>query len=467
MSTTTEPSGGSTEDDDLAVGGVAVQPIAARMADTGGRAALDEGAGVTPGVDVGRAQVSGRWIALNVLAYLGGNVALIAPLGLSLSLRIQELVPQNVEVLGYVVGAGAAAAGLSQPLIGMLSDRSRTRLGRRRPFSLGGSVLGIIGLATMAAAPSVWLLTLGWLLTQLGWGSANASLLHAQADRLPEAQHGKVAGLTGFMQMIGSVVGVGMASLFIGSNFLIFLVPGFFGLILVLLWVWRVAEPDSRSMTVVDRLTPRRVFAGMFFNPAAHPSFAWNWLGRLLFYVGVSFATTYTTLFFASRMSDGGRVADIGGLVAALSLVGVVATAGGALCGGLLSDRFQKRRVFVLLSGIVFTAGAVTMALGGSNLAVLVAGSVLTSLGLGVFAAVDGAIVLDILPDRETDAGRFTGINGYSTSLAQTLAPVLAAPLLLVGVTGAERNYGLLFIVAAFCTLVGGGIVLWKVRGSN
>jgi MFS family permease len=413
-----------------------------------------------------RPRVGTRYIWFVVLAYLGGTVALIAPLGLSLALRVQELVPQNVEILGYVVGAGAAISAISQPLIGMWSDRTRTRFGRRRPFSLGGALVGIAGLATMAAAPDVWVLALGWVITQIGWGSANGSILLSQADRLPEEQRGKVAGLTGFMQMIGAVVGVGLASAFIGSNFLVFLVPGFVGLLFVILWVTVVKEQDSRNMVAAERLTISRALAGMVFNPREHTDFAWNWLARLFFNFGVTFATTFTTLFFASRLG-GGQVAEIGGLIAILSLIGVVATAGGALLGGLLSDKLRRRRLFVLMSGIAFTVGAITMAFGGTNAGILIGGSILTSLGLGVFSAVDQAIVLDVLPAADTDAGRFIGINNYSTAIAQAVAPVIAVPLLLIGANGADKNYGLLFIVAAVFTLVGGVLVMWKVRGTR
>lgn len=443
-------------------------PIAPPHADIGAPAAGSTALGDGPARDAeDKPPVSGRYIWFVILATLGGTVALVAPIGISLSLRIQELIPRNVEVLGYVVGAGAAAAAVSAPLVGMWSDRTRTRFGRRRPFTLGGALVGVAGLTLMATAPDVWVLTLGWMITQLGWNNAIISLTQSQADCLPESQRGKVAGLSGFVTMLGSVLGVGIASAFIGNNFLVFLVPGLVGLLLVLLWVTLVKEPDSRSLPVGDKLSLRGVLSGMVFDPREHKDFAWNWLGRLTFNCGVGFATTFTTLFFAARLSSSGEVADIGALITVLALLGVVATAGGAVLGGWLSDRLGRRRIFVLVSGIAFTTGAVIMAFGGSNAAVLIAGSVLTSIGLGVFSAVDQAIVLDILPDRDTSAGRFIGINQYATSFAQAIAPAIAAPLLLVGVSGADRNYGFLFLIAAACTLSGGAIITWKVRGAR
>ncbi len=414
-----------------------------------------------------RVPVSSGYIWLLLFAAFGGFAALVAPIGISLSLRVQELAPENVEVLGFVVGAGAAIAAISQPLVGMWSDRTRSRFGRRRPFALGGAVVGLAGLAGMAAAPDVPLLTAAWMVTQLGFGTAIGSLLLSQADRLPEFQRGRVAGLYGLVQMVSSVAGVGLASAFIGNDWLVFLAPGALGLVGYALWFLFNGESSNRDEPLPEKLTATRVLQDMVFNPRKYPDFAWNWLGRLLFNVGVTFATTFTTLFFASRLSDSGQVSEIGGIITILSLLGVVATAVGALGGGFLSDRIKRRRLFVLVSAFAYTSGAVVMAFGGSNLAVLVAGSMLTSLGLGIFSAVDQAIVLDVLPEQDTAAGRFLGINNYATSVAQAAAPVIAAPLLLIGVTGAEKNYSLLFIFAAACTLIGGLIVTLKVKGTR
>ncbi|WP_082492271.1 MFS transporter [Leifsonia sp. Root4] len=419
------------------------------------------------GSDVLRPRVSAGYIWLLILATVGGFAALVAPIGLSLSLRVQELAPDNVEVLGYVIGIAAAITAIAGPLTGMWSDRTRSRFGRRRPFAFFGAIIGVLGLGFIAAAPSIPLLMVGWVITALGWNTALNVLMLSQADRLPEEQRGKVAGLSGVAQMIASVMGVGLASAFIGNNFLVFLVPGALGLILFLLFVLLVKEPSSLDRVHEQKLGLRKVLGNMVFDPRKHPDFAWNWLGRLLFNFGVTFATTFTTLFFASRLSEGGRVADIGGLITILALLGVVATAGGAMLGGFLSDKLKRRRIFVLLAGIAFTVGAIIMATGGSVTAVLITGSIITSLGLGVFSAVDQAIVLDVLPDRDADAGRFIGINGYATSIAQAVAPIIAVPLLLIGVAGSDKNYALVLLVAAACTLVGGTLVMIFVRGSK
>jgi len=414
-----------------------------------------------------RTRVSARYIWFLILAIFGSMVATVAPIGISLSLRVQELAPEHVEVLGYVIAAGAAVGTVTYPLVGMWSDRTRSRFGRRRPFAIGGALIGVIGLGVIAWAPSIPLVIVGWMIAQLGLNATGVSLAASQADRLPEEQRGKVSGLSGFVQMVASVGGVGIASAFIGNNYLVFLVPGLVGLFFVVLWVIFVREPSSVDMERTPRPTLGTVVKNLVFNPSKYPDFAWNWLGRLLFTFGVTFATTFTSLFFAARLSTGGQVADIGGLITVLALLGVVATAGGALLGGMLSDKLKRRRIFVLLAGLGFTAGAITMAFGGSSVVVLITGSFVTSIGLGIFSAVDQAIVLDVLPETDTESGRFLGINNYATTFAQTLAPLVAVPLLLIGASGTEKNYGLLFLIAAACTLIGGTVVMVFVRGSK
>ena len=438
--------------------GIVSQATAATAAVNGLMNDEDDHASVEPD----RPRVGARYIWFLLLAVFGVNVALVAPIGLSLSLRVQELAPNNVEYLGVVLSVTSIVGLFTPSLFGMWSDRTRSRWGRRRPFALVGGLAGFSGLLVMAAAPNLVLLTVGWIVASIGFSTTINSVLMSQADRLPEAQRGKVAGLSGFITMLSSVVGVGLAAPFAGNNFLLFLVPGGVGLLLVLLWVFFVPEASSLDAEVRAKLGLRGTLKGLVFNPKQHPDFAWNWLGRVLFQTGVSFATAFTTLFFASRLSPTGQVADITGFITMLALIGVIASAGGAFASGFLSDKFQRRRIFVLIAGIMFTAGALTMAFGGSNPVLLVIGSVVTSTGLGIFATVDQAIILDILPVE--DAGRFIGINGYSTALAQAIAPALAVPLLLIGVTGTDKNYGLLLVVAGVISMIGGLIVVLKVR---
>jgi MFS family permease len=319
---------------------------------------------------------------------------------------------------------------------------------------IGGVILGVVSLVVMATAPSILVLGAGWVMAQLTWGQVLSNLQISTADRLPESQRGKVAGLTGFATQVAPVFGVVIAGAVASDNILLFILPGIVGVLAVSLFVLLVHEKDSRGIVFADRLTPKSILGKYVYNPRSHPDFSWNWLGRFLFYFGLTLNTTFTAFFIAAKL--GITVQEVAGIIATLSLGGIAATTLGAIGGGFLSDKLKRRRVFVATSGIIFAAGALTMAL-AAGLPMLIVGSVLTSLGIGIFAAVDQALLLDVLPERDTNAGRFMGITGFATSIPQAVAPLIAPLFLAIGVSaGGDKNYTLLFIVAGACTILGG-----------
>ena len=192
------------------------------------------------------------------------------------------------------------------------------------------------------------------------------------------------------------------------------------GVVLVTLFVTLVHEDDSRGLPL-ERIGAAGVLRKYVYNPRKYPDFSWNWLARFFFYFGLTLNTTFTAFFFADRL--GISITEVSGVIGTLGGIGVLATTAGALGGGFMSDRFRRRKVFLVLGGAIMAVGMVTMAM-SSDLPFLFAGSLIVSLGIGLFAAVDMALLLDVLPEKQTDAGRFMGITGFATSIPQAARPV-------------------------------------------
>ena len=419
--------------------------------------AIEEGTRTVTGL-IRPAQASKSYIWLLVLAQFGIFVAFITPLAISLAVRLAELAPANEEYLGYITGSGSIVVMIITPVVGILSDRTRSRLGRRRPWIFGGMLVGVASLFVMALAPNVLILGAGWVLAQIGWGTSLAQVTTSMADTLPEHQRGKVAGFVGFATQVAPVAGVIIAGYLVGDALLMFLLPGVVGVIFVMLFVMFSREQDSRVMTFAQKLTFGSALGKYIFNPAKYPDFSLVWVGRFLFYFGLTLNTTFTAFFFASRLNVG--VDEVAGVLATLSLVGIAATTVGALGGGWLSDKLRRRRLFVLLASLIFAAGVIMEAL-ATDITMLFAGSLVASVGIGAFAAVDQALLLDVLPERDTDAGRFMGIAGFATAIPQAIAPFLAPLILVIGATAAgEKNYTLLYWIAGAITVVGGFVVM-------
>src|SRR4029453_19110404 len=92
------------------------------------------------------------------------------------------------------------------------------------------------------------LLGFGWVLAQWGWGTVLGNLQISTADRLPEEQRGKVAGLTGFATQVAPVIGVILTVGVTGNPLLLFLLPGLVGVMLVPLFITLVHEDDTRDL---------------------------------------------------------------------------------------------------------------------------------------------------------------------------------------------------------------------------
>jgi len=404
-----------------------------------------------------RPRVSKGFIALLALGLFGTYVAFVTPIAISLAIRVSQLAPNNQEYLGILLGVGSLAALLVGPLGGQLSDRTRSRLGRRRPWLIGGIVVGLIGLTVMASATSILLLGVGWVIAQIGLSQATNIFTTIQADKLPESQRGKVGAITGFATMVAPVFGSILGGIVSTQPFLLFLLPGAIALVFVLIFVANYKDPDSRNATFDAPLSVGVVLSKYVYNPRKYPDFSWNWLGRFLFFFGLTLNTSFTAFFFAQKL--GITVEDIGGTVATVGGIGILGTIGGVFAGGFLSDKLRRRKAFVLGSGILFGIGAIIMVT-SSDFTLLLIGSLLCNIAIGVFSAVDQALFLDVLPERDTEAGRFINITQFATTIPQAIAPLVASALLLIGASGTTRDYSVLYVTAAVCTIVGGAVVL-------
>ena len=402
------------------------------------------------------------YIWLNIVAMLGVYLAWVTPIAISLAVKVSKLAPDNEEYLGYVMGCGALAALIANPLIGMLSDNSRSRFGRRRPYLLASTAVGLLGLAVMAQSSSIIVLTAGWMIAQAGWAPVLTLLLTSQADRLSESQRGRVSGFSGVVTQLAPIGGTLLVSGFISNDGLMFLVPGGLGALAIVAFALIIREPDARTLSHANGSSGFAALLRSYrFSPRRYPDFAWNWLGKFLIFFGITFNTTFTAFFLADRMDV--TVEEVAGTVAVLGMGGILAAVIGAIGGGFLSDRLKRRRIFVLLGAIIFGGGVTVMALSPS-VPLIIAAAIVGNLGLGVFGSVDQALTLDVLPERETDGGRYMGIFSFSTTLAQGTAPFIAPLFLGIGSTGGEKNYTLLYLIAAALTLLGGLTIALRVK---
>ena len=164
--------------------------------------------------------VPARWIAFFAIAWFGIWMAQLTPVQLLLPIQVDhtlrpdgEIAPQDwvesVRAFGIISGIAGACALVAYPLTGFLSDRTTSKLGRRRPWILAGAD-PVRGSASSCSASRT---------TSSGSASAGRSRSSGSAwcprrsprrspTRCPVDQRGFVSGWVSAPQAIGTVLGI-------------------------------------------------------------------------------------------------------------------------------------------------------------------------------------------------------------------------------------------------------------------
>ncbi|MGY3266174.1 MFS transporter [Lysobacter sp. HA35] len=120
--------------------------------------------------------------------------------------RIFQTLGANMDDLPMLWIAAPLTGLIVQPIVGHFSDRTWTRLGRRRPYFLVGAVLATLALLFMPNSPSLWIAAgLLWMLD----ASINISMEPFRAfvgDQLPVQQRATGYSMQSFFIGVGSVV---------------------------------------------------------------------------------------------------------------------------------------------------------------------------------------------------------------------------------------------------------------------
>jgi MFS family permease len=400
-------------------------------------------------------RVGWGFISLYTLAYMSTNLLFLAPLLVTLALKVDSLVGNHraPASLALVASAGALLAMVANPFFGRMSDRTASRLGMRRPWMVGGLAGGSIGIAIVALAPSIPVVLLGWCITQVCFNALLAAMVAVMPDQIPSVQRGQVSGVLGVCLPVGSVCGAFVVKLFTGSLLAMFLAPCGIGGFFILLFA--VTLNDRRLARADKPKWSLREFAGTFYvNPRKNHDFSWAFASRFMFVLAYAFLTTYQAYYLLDKI--GTAKADVPQQIFLGTLVQSAVIVAASLIGGKLSDRTGRRKIFVLTASVVYGLALFVIAV-ASNFSGFLVGMAISGLGFGVYAAVDLALVVDVLPDKRS-AAKDLGVFNIAGALPFSIAPAIAPAILAIGHGGG--SYGVLYMVAGVCAIIGAAAIL-------
>jgi MFS family permease len=389
----------------------------------------------------------------------GVYLALLTPVMVSMAFKVQHIDPANTEgSLGLVMGVGAAFALIANPLVGRLSDRTTSRWGMRRPWILGGAIVGLGGFALIGAASSVWMVLLAWCLVQTSMNAVLAAANATLPDQVPVSSRGKVSGLVGITTPIGILAGSFLVN-FLPGDFERFVVPGVISLILAILFV-AILKDRALAQKPADRFTIGMFFGSFVFNPRTHPDFGWTWLTKFLVMFGYAGIATFLPLYLVTKFGLDEESAI--GVILAANLASMAAMAISSPLGGFLSDKVGKRRPFVAIAGVIMVVGLVILAVAPS-IPVVIIGQAVIGLGAGSFFSVDLALATEVLPNPD-DVAKDLGVLNIANALPQSIAPAVAPAIIALGAATPLGGYATWYLFGALVALAG-AVLVYRIKG--
>ncbi len=393
--------------------------------------------------------VSAGFITGFVVAQVGAYVSFLPLLQILVPLKAAVLSPASkAELVSQIALLGAVAAALANLLVGFVSDRTRGRWGRRRPWIVAGAVLAAAsyGLIDLANTPLTLIASI--LAFQLAFNLAFAPLQALVPDRVPDRQKGWVSAMAGLGLPLGSVVGSVLVGMLVHDMTVRFMALA--AIVLVTLVPFALAIRDPLPATSPPSLSRLK-----FSWPRFTADFSFVWIGRCLVQTAFSMAQIYLLLYlqetFAAHVATGWTPEAE---MARMAVVFGVANAAVGVLAGRASDLLGRRKLFVFGGAIVLGGAMLGLALARGWLGVAISYGVL-GCGAGCYFAVDLALIAQVLPSAST-VGRDLGVINLSNTVPQIAAPAIAGVLL----AAPDTSIRWVFALAAVLAVVGAGMVL-------
>jgi MFS family permease len=369
--------------------------------------------------------------------------------------------------IGLITTAGVLIAILVQPTMGSISDNTRSRLGRRKPYILIGTALDLVFLAFAAWAfwnQNYWAFVGAVALLQFSSNFAQGPYQGYIPDLVPGRQVGVASGMLGAANIAGNLLGPGLAILFVA------VLPGALGfpeitlglfvaiaLVEVITMLITVAFVPDRPAPPTDKTLRQRALGAWGTDLLAHHDYVWLLISRALVLTALVSLQAFAVFFLENAHAMDPDSAQSSQFPIILTVA--VAALLSAVPGGWISSRVGRKPVLYVAIGLG-VLGAVMIAL-GPEYWMVIAAAVPIGICSGVFLGVDWALMTDIIPKAES--GRYMGISNIAVASAGPIASTVGG-LVVFGASllafGPDVAYRAIFVVMALELTLGA----WALR---
>ena len=391
------------------------------------------------------------------------------------------------KALGLVMLCGGFISAVQPPIVGYLSDRTRTRFGRRKPYMVVGSLCLVIATLFLPSTTTLPSFILVYVLMQFCSNISSSANLGLMPDLVPQEQLGRASGMMGAMGALGQLCGAS-SGLFVSRLGLqtVYTMLCALYLVTTLLTVFGIQEKTIKTgkdelptrlsvntgtpgnddgvgveggsvqsvQSIQSDKTEQDVHVQCLhtFTDAltTNADFRWVFITRLFYNMGIYSVQEFLQYYVKDVIPLEGVSAttEVSLLFVPLLLGALVS----AYLSGKLSDQWGgQRKIFIYTSGIAQVLICLIFMFNTSvGFAAVLA--LLFGVASGAYAAVDFAMVLDVLPTSGQNVARDLGVWHVSLVLPQLLSTPLSGYVLdcVRSTVSVHAGYAAIFLLSAF-----------------
>jgi len=273
-----------------------------------------------------------------------------------------------------------------------------------------------------------------------------APLVAVLSDRVPSGIRGTMSAFYGAGSTIGTPIGTMIGAFFIENLTAGFAVAGvlmFLGGIVAVIILPKEQSADflpkeegSFKDVLVSFRPPKFAGAHDFYKAFA---------GRFCMLMSYQMINVYQLYIIQNYI--GQSVKESAVTVSVVAMLMMVMSLVGSFISGPVSDLIGRRKAPVVVASVLFAIGIAMPWLIPSTLGMyLFAG--IAGLGYAVYSAVDQALLVDVLPNKE-EAGKDLGILNMGTTLGQMCGPVIMSTIVV------SLGYNFAFPTAIALAIIG------------
>lgn len=385
----------------------------------------------------------------------------------------------NEEISGAIMAADNILALFLLPLFGGLSDRCKSKLGKRRPYIFVGTILAILFMMLLPiisdsyhSVPSrnkllAFIVTLGLLLVAMGIYRSPAVAL--MPDVTPKPLRSKANAIINLMGAIGGVLYLIVTTFLYTttsetyiSYLPLFAIVGGIMLLALLVLLFFVNEPKlAEKQLRYEREHPDNTVTSDQQNGDKLPKDVKISLGFLLvsialWYIGYNGVTTWFTVYAQSTWNMALGTAN---LCLTVATVGAIVS---YIPVGVVASKVGRRKTIlfgtILLAGSFLLAFVYTLISSAFSPVLYV---LFVMVGIAWAAINVNSLPMVVEMCKGSDVGKFTGLYYTFSMSAQIVTPVLAGFLL------RNIDYKVLFPYAAIFTAASCVTMLFVKHGDN